>query len=193
MTRLAELLGVSLEQLRVSAPRSTNRRRPPGWIVREPPGSTDAAASALNPDSINAPEDYLLAAALQKPELREFAMGVSEEQFRDPVNRAIFTMLKDWDTLEDAALSGDGDIAEKIERLRRRMLPPTDHQEMVDAISDCVLRLHQRHIRTIKAEENRLLPTDGKALPDDPQQAAALAQRLVETNVRLKHLFARRS
>ena len=193
LTRLAGLLGVSLEQLRMSAPRSTYRRRSPGPMDREPPGANEAAASALNPDSVNAPEDYLLAAVLQKPELREYAMGVSEEQFRDPVNRAVFTILKDSDTLEDAALSGVGDIADKIERLRNRALPPMDHREMVDAISDCVLRLHQRHIRTIKAEENRLLPTDGKALPDDPQQAAALAQRLVETNDRLQHLFARRS
>ena len=82
---------------------------------------------------------------------------------------------------------------EKIERLRNKILPPTDQKEMVEAISDCVQRLHQRHIRTIKAEENRLLPNDGKALPDDPQLAADLAQRLVDTNKQLQHLFARRS
>ncbi len=193
MTRLAGLLGVSLEQLRVSAPRSGYRRRPPGPLDREPPTSVDAVASALNPDSVNAPEDYLLAVVLQKPELREYAMGATEEQFRDPVNRVVFTMLKDSATLEGAAISGEGDVAEKIERLRGKMLPPTDQKEMVDAISDCVQRLHQRHIRTIKAEENRLMPTDGKALPDDPQQAAALAQRLVQTNDRLQHFFARRS
>ncbi|MDA1258401.1 MAG: DNA primase, partial [Chloroflexi bacterium] len=192
MTRLAGLLDVSLEQLRVSAPRSTGRRRSPSPIDREPPRTNEAVASALNPDSVNAPEDYLLAATLQKPELREYAMGVSEEQFRDPVNRVIFAMLKASETLEDATLSGEGEIADKIERLRRRPMPPTDQREMVDAISDCVLRLHQRHIRTIKAEENRILPTGGKALPEDPEEAAELVHRLIETNIRLKHLFTRR-
>ena len=196
MTRLAALLDVSLEQLRVSAPRTSSARRAAGVLLREPPGSrssSDAVASALNPDSANAPEDYLLAVVLQNPDMHEYAMGVSEEQFRDPVNRVVFTMLKNSARLDDPTLSEEGDVMEKIERLRGKSLPPTDQTEMVDAISDCVQRLHQRHIRTIKAEENRLLPNDGKALPDDPQQAADLAQRLVDTNKQLQHLFARRS
>jgi hypothetical protein len=165
-------------------------------LNREPTreqGPNDAVASALNPDSSNAPEDYLLAVVLQKPELREYAMGASEEQFRDPVNRVVFTMLKDSATLGGASLSGEDGVAEKIERLRGKMLPPTDHNEMVEAISDCVLRLHQRYVRTIKAEENRLLPNDGKALPDDPQQAAALAARLVQTNERMQDIFERQN
>ena len=196
MTRLAALLDVSLEQLRVSAPRTSISRRVAGALLREPPGSrssSDAVASALNPDSANAPEDYLLAVVLQNPEMREYAMGVSEEQFRDPVNRVVFTMLQNSATLEGAGPSGERDVMEKIERLRDKILPPTDQKEMVEAISDCVQRLHQRHIRTIKAEENRLLPNDGKALPDDPQQAADLAQGLLDTNKQLQHLFARRS
>ncbi|HJM53602.1 MAG TPA: DNA primase [Dehalococcoidia bacterium] len=193
MTRLAGLLDVSLEQLRVSAPRTAGARRPQGSLVREPRGSNDAVASALNPESANAPEDYLLAVVLQQPEMREYAFGANEEQFADPVNRVIFTMLKDSATLDRAAFSGEGGVADKIERLRGKMLPITDQREMVEAISDCVQRLHQRHIRRIKAEENRLLPTDGKALPDDPQQAASLAESSVETNRQLQHLFARRS
>ena len=120
-------------------------------------------------------------------------MGISEEHFHDPVNRVVFAMLKNSAMLESTALSGEGDVVEKIERLRDKILPPMDQKEMVEAISDCVQRLHQRHIRTIKAEENRLLPNDGKALPDDPQQAANLAQRLVDTNKQLQHIFARRS
>ena len=125
--------------------------------------------------------------------MREYAMGVSEEQFRDPVNRVVFTMLENSATLELTVPSGEGDVMEKIERLRGKELPPGDQKEMVEAISDCVQRLHQRHIRTIKAEENRLLPNDGKALPDDPQQAADLALGVVDTNKQLQHLFARRS
>jgi DNA primase len=196
MTRLAALLDVSLEQLRISAPRTSISRRAAGALLREPPGSrssSDAVASALNPDSANAGEDYLLAVVLQNPDMREYAMSVSEEQFRDPVNRVVFTMLENSATLEVTALSGEGDVMEKIERLRDKQLPPTDQKEMVEAIYDCVQRLHQRHIRTIKAEENRLLPNDGKALPDDPQQAADLTLRLVDTNKQLQHLFARRS
>ena len=196
MTRLAALLDVSLEQLRVSAPRTSISRRAAGALLREPPGSrssSDAVASALNPDSANAGEDYLLAVVLQNPEMREYAMGVSEEQFRDPVNRVVFTMLENSATLELTVPSGEGDVMEKIERLRGKELPPGDQKEMVEAISDCVQRLHQRHIRTIKAEENRLLPNDGKALPDDPQQAADLALGVVDTNKQLQHLFARRS
>lgn len=195
-TRLAALLDVSLEQLRVSAPRTSIARRAAGTLLREPPGSrssSDAVASALNPDSANAGEDYLLAVVLQNPEMREYAMGVSEEQFRDPVNRVVFTMLENSATLELTVPSGEGDVMEKIERLRGKELPPGDQKEMVEAISDCVQRLHQRHIRTIKAEENRLLPNDGKALPDDPQQAADLALGVVDTNKQLQHLFARRS
>ncbi len=194
MTRLAELLGVSLEQLRISAPRAAPRRQFHAIMDREPRStSSDAVASALNPESINAGEDYLLAVVLQNPQHREYALGATEEQFRDPVNRVIFTMLNDSATLTEQTLSQEGEVGDKIERLRNKSLPPTDQKEMVEAISDCVQRLHQRHIRTIKAEENRLLPTDGRALPEDPQQAAALAQRLVNTNDRLQHLFARRS
>jgi hypothetical protein len=37
------------------------------------------------------------------------------------------------------------------------------------------------------------LPTDGKALPDDPQQAAALAERLVKTNERMQDIFERQN
>jgi len=196
MTRLAELLDVSLEQLKVSVPQTANRRRASAILNREPSrqqSPDDAVASALNPESSNAPEDYLLAVVLQKPELREYAMGASEEQFRDPVNRVVFTMLKDSAMLNGKVLSGEGEVAEKIERLRGKLLPPTDQNEMVEAISDCVLRLHQRYIRTIKAEENRLLPTDGKALPDDPQQAAELAERLVKTNERMQDIFERQN
>ncbi|MEE8363250.1 MAG: DNA primase [Dehalococcoidia bacterium] len=192
LTRLAATLGVTLEQLRASTARpAARRRRRPG--DRGAPAGGETSASALDPASVNAIEDHLLALVLQHDELREYAMGAADEQFRDPVNGAIFTLLGDSARLDDAARAGEGGVAEKIERLRARRLPPMDQRDKVSAVSDCVRRLHQRHIQMLKAEESKMLPESGQPLSSDPDEAEALATLIVESTMRLRDLFARRS
>ena len=66
-------------------------------------------------------------------------------------------------------------------------------RDKVNAVSDCVRRLHQRHIQMLKAEESKMLPESGQPLSSDPEEAEALATLIVDSTMRLRDLFARRS
>ncbi len=47
--------------------------------------------------------------------------------------------------------SADEDLSGLIDRLRARPLPPTDQPTMVEDITHCVRRLHERYLRFLKS------------------------------------------
>jgi hypothetical protein len=127
---------------------------------------------------------------LAHDELREYATELPEEVFTDAANRSVFTAWKASGTLERFRESVGADLAERVEHLRARLLPPMDQRARVAAVSDCVRRLHERHLRKLKSQEARAF-ADPSVTDDSPETRALIDRRSLETNERLRNLFAR--
>ncbi|MBI2965562.1 MAG: DNA primase [Chloroflexi bacterium] len=184
---LAGRLGVTPEQLKASAGRARAQRRRTTPAQRAPQAASEAA---LTTESDTALEQYLLTMVLSHEELREYASELPEEVFVDAANRTVFTAWKTSGTLERFRESVGADLAERIEHLQSRLLPPMDQRARVAAVSDCVRRLHERHLRRLKSQEARAF-ADPSVADDSPETRALIERRSLETNERLKNLFAR--
>ena len=188
LTRLAEHVDVSVEVLRANASRmrpARHRRQP---RPSQPDGNAPAAALV---EAGDAPlEEHLLALLLSYPDLRDYAEGLPEEAFQEPANRALFTALKLSDTIDRLKDSVDDDTALHADRLGEKPLPPTDLATRVADALEVVPRLHERHLRALKAQEERVRgDIDSGDVPDETR--ALIDQQTLDTNERLKHLFAR--
>ena len=199
VTRLAGRLGVTEERLRANAGRTGPRRlaqaavrvrRSPAGKMAASPGDGGSAAPEASMDS--GLEEHLLTLVLTYQELREYAVDLPEEVFVDPTLRALFTAWKATDTIERLRDLVDPELAQRADQLASIPLPPSDQMTRVADVSECVHRLHERHLRGLKAQEQRLRPDiDSGAVPQETR--SLIDQRSLETNERLRQLFTRHS
>ncbi|MBI4305761.1 MAG: DNA primase [Chloroflexi bacterium] len=186
LTVLAGRLGVTIEQVRASAGRIRAQRR-----RREAaPAGSRISEQALEAGAETAPEGYLLTLLLAYDDLREYARELPEEVFVNPGNRAVFTAWRASNIIEKLRETVGPELADRIEHLQARSLPPMDQRARVAAVSDCVHRLHELHLRRLKAQEARALAELG-ASDGTPEIKALIEKRSLETNERLKDLFKR--
>ena len=188
LTRLAALVDVSIEALRANATRMRPVPR------RRGPRPAAADSRAMSPTVVEGTErtleEYLLALLLAYPHLRDYTEGLPEEAFLAPANRALFTAIRASDTIDGLRESVDEDIAQHADRLGEKSLPPTDQATRVADALEAVRRLHERHLRALKSQEERLRgDVDSGDVPDETR--ALIDQQTLDTNERLKHLFAR--
>jgi DNA primase len=210
LTLLARKMGVREERVRAMLVRpaaSPARRDRPRQTERVERLAASQVAAALASSDDDAIEDHLLALVLQREELREYALAVPEEHFRNSTNREIFILwrggppaagpaLRSFDKLrtaqdQDGAFTAplpDNPLSGKIERLQRRALPPTDHLQRVEAINQCVRRLRERHLRFLKTLEEKAFSES--APPHDRERQEALYQRALDSNSRLRQVFS---
>ena len=138
-------------------------------------------------------EEYLLSLILSFPDLREYVSDLPDDVFADAGTRALFTAWKGLETSDTMDLlqdSTDPDLAQRLEHLLNRPLPPSDQSVRVADALECVRRLHERHLRRLKAQEARVrTEVDGGAVPEETR--ALIDQQALETNERLRQLFAR--
>jgi len=193
LTELSERLDITVEQLRSNASqiRTTQARRQPRaraqptQIPKEGPLAQSGAAATL--------EEHLISLVIAYPDLSEFADDLPEEIFEDAENRALFALWRTSDTIDKLKTSLTPDLEERLDQITGRELPPADQPNRVADISECVHRLHERHLRLLKSQEVRVLEDMATGTDDGEvdQTQEIVAGNALETNDRLKNLFVR--
>ena len=193
---LAERLEVPLDTLRASVIRPAGpqprRRTTPG---EGPQGGAEQATASpfarLDHDPV---EEYCLALLLRYPDLWEYAENVTEDMFRRPENREIFSSYLaaaphsapegelDGEYLE-AAPEG---IREQLEALMRKTLHPLDMLKRRRAFGDVVARLEERSIRQQKRDEQDRFADSTDGLSDEDHRAAAALNERLKRNERMR-------
>ena len=178
LQKVAEALGVSDEALRASL--GTLRPRP---SRRQP--DAEVSASALAEDPEHSLEDYTLSLLLSRPELRERAAGFSPENFNKMEDRELFTRWLGCTTMEELAAEVEDPLRMHLSRLMEKSQVPTDRRDSEAALSQCLRRLEERHLRRL--QESLLASEDGEGPP-----AKEIEAQVAEVNSQLKAVFARR-
>ena len=186
---LATHLGVTQETLRatIGRPVGTGRNRP------RAPRRQVATASPFAKLERDPLEDYCLALLLRHRELEGAAGDLRPEYFKRLENREIFSQ---WtrespargDETPLAAIQAviDEELAEHLEHLVQKVLPPLDQQRRLTAFQDAASRLEERYLRELKAEEELRFT---EAPPDVIEETHG---EVLEVNQRLKSNQARR-
>lgn len=178
LTNLANLLGVTTDGLKSSRTEIGNDQGNDNPILTS--GLKDTSGDSL--------ERHLLSLVLNYPDLREYAIAVPPEQFHQSGHRAIFDAWRGSTKLDRQFNSMDEPMAELIVELKTVHLPPADQETMVQDITHCVLRLHERHLRYLKFEEERVF---GDMPTNSDKRRAELEAQSLETNAGLKAIFAK--
>ena len=180
ITRIENLLGIPRERL----PRPPKRRRP---AARAAPLAVADEFRDADPDE---PEAYSLALVFANPQLREYALAVPEEHFLNSAYRAAFTLWKRSNTMDSLMESADEDLADLIDRLRARPLPPADQPTMVEDITHCVRRLHERYLRFLKSQEEGILASSARDPRADIEEVDRRSSEILRSGDSLRKVFA---
>jgi len=112
--------------------------------------SSDQVAEVLNMTGGDALEEHLLALVLQLDDLREYAIAMPPEFLQQSDNRALFTAWQSSPKLGEISHELGEDLTQKSHRLLEHKLPPSDQARRVEDVTQCVMRLRERHFRQIK-------------------------------------------
>ncbi len=189
-TLLARKMGVPEERVRAMLNRpaaGAGPRRAPHRQQREERLAASQVAAALGAAPEDAIEDHLLALLLAYPDLREYALAVPPEHFRDAAAREVFAA---WSRSPETGMPQppiDDPLASKIEHLKNAVLPPSDQLQRVEAVSQCVRRLRERHLRLMKTLEMQAFSGPRDQISE--QQMEDLLRRATEADSRLRQVF----
>ncbi len=98
-------------------------------------------------------EEHLLSLVLQQEDLREHAVAMPTEFFHATDNRALFTAWQSSSTLGEIAHELGEELTKKAHLLTERELPPSDQARHIEDVTQCVMRLRERHFRRIKKQQ----------------------------------------
>ena len=186
LQKVAGVLDVSEERLRLSLGRLRPRpsRRPPRQPQEQPPEAQEAenGAPALAPDAEHSLEDYTLSLLLRRPELRESAADFSPENFNKMEDRELFTRWLVYNTMDELIAALDEPLRAHLSGLMERSQAPTDRSESRAALSQCLRRLEERHLRRL--QDSILASHDGEGPP-----AKEIEARVAQVNAQLKSVF----
>ena len=172
-SNIAKLAGVSEQRLktivdkpspvsrtrRSSAPNRGNRSQ----FLDEGRISSEQATEVLASSSGDPLEEHLLSLVLQLEDLREHAVAMPPEFFHESDNRALFTAWQSSHTLGEISHELGDELTEKAHRLAERELPPSNQARHVEDVTQCVMRLRERHFRRIKKlQTERLKELEGE-------------------------------
>ena len=182
LRKVARALGVSDEALRASLgalrPRTPRRQQGP------PQQTPEVSASALADDPEHSLEDYTLSLLLDRQELKERIAGFSPDNFHKIEDRELFTQWLSSSTMDELAAALDESLQSHLSRLTRKSRVPTDRRESEAALSQCMQRLEERHLRRL--QESLLASDDGDGPP-----AKEIEAQVAEVNSQLKAVFDR--
>ncbi|NQW20223.1 MAG: DNA primase [Chloroflexi bacterium] len=158
----AKLVGVTEQRLKsiVDKPRllsrsrsrsnSSARRGNKSQFVDTGRISSQQVTEVLGSSGGDPLEEHLLTLVLQREDLREFALAMPPEFLHETDNRALFTAWQSSSTLDEISHELGDELTEKAHRLVERELPPSDQARYVADVTQCVMRLRERHFRGIK-------------------------------------------
>ncbi len=204
---ISKLAGVTEQRLKsiVDKPRSTSRKGPRsgfgngarrnGSFKRGNSSqfmdsgriSSEQVSEVLNTTGGDALEEHLLALVLQLEDLREHAIAMPPEFLHHSDNRALFTAWKSSSNLGEISHELGEDLTEKAHRLAEHELPPSDQARHVEDVTQCVMRLRERHFRQIKKSQTERF----KELEGD--EAAELLDQSLLPNENLRKVMTGRA
>ncbi|MBT3864161.1 MAG: toprim domain-containing protein [Chloroflexi bacterium] len=210
---ISKLAGVTEQRLKsiVDKPRSTSRKGSRSGLVGfgnntrrnasfkrgnssqfMDPGriSSDQVSEVLNTTGGDALEEHLLALVLQLDDLREHAIAMPPEFLHQSDNRALFTAWQSSAKLGGISPELGEDLTEKAHRLAEHELPPSDQARHVEEVTQCVMRLRERHSRKIKVLEKERLE-EYKEL--DSEEAEELLRQSLLPNENLRKAMTGRA
>ena len=129
--------------------------------------SSHQVTEVLGSSSGDPLEEHLLSLVLQLDDLREHAVVMPAEFLHSTDNRALFTAWQSSSTLGEISHELGAELTEKAHRLTERVLPPSDQARHVEDVTQCVMRLRERHFRRIKIQQTeRLKELDGEEIQE---------------------------
>jgi len=157
-TSVAKLAGVSEQRLKTIVDMPSNRQRRKASYRKGNKSqfldsgriSSDQITEVLDSSASDALEEHLLSLVLQIDDLREHAVAMPPEFLHESDNRALFTAWQSSSTLGEISHELGDDLTEKAHRLAERELPPSDQARHIEDVTQCVMRLRERHFRRIK-------------------------------------------
>ncbi len=178
--KLATLLGVSEKTLIGMAARLHRTRSEKASKAENKPVTPAYFGDRL--------EEYCLCLLLQHPELRDKANELEPEHFERSENREIFMAWSNTLNPDELlVIISNIDLQEHAKALCTKVLPPAEEKDWEKALTDCIRRLDERRLLNLKIQEESLLSdaeSEGRS-----EDIAALQQRGVEINLRLKESF----
>ena len=168
----ATLAGVSEQRLKsiVDKPRTSQRRTASGRRTGNRPQavgtrriSSEQVNDVIQSSGGDTLEEHLLSLLLQREDLREHAIAMPAEFLHQSDNRALFTAWLSSSKIGDISHELGEDLTEKAHRLAESELPPSDQARHVEDVTQCVMRLRERHYRRIKElQTERLKELEGE-------------------------------
>jgi hypothetical protein len=126
------------------------------------PGQVSAALE--QGDSL---EEHMLSLVMQIDDLREYAIEMPDEYFHESENRALFNAWQGSSKLAENVEELGPDLMERAQELHNRELPPSNQARHVDDITQCIMRLKERHFRLVKKlEAGRFKEIEGQETED---------------------------
>ena len=181
--KLADTLGVTREQLQASIGklRPAGRERPPARAQTNAPPS-DTTVSPLASGDREPLEEFVLAALLHWPELKDAVEDHTPEEFRRTENRELFTQWLAAGTMDELRNHLDDTLLDHLTHLVERDLKPTNRQSAPKAIRQALTRLEQGYLRDRQAEILESLEP-GASPPKDVEDS------IVNVNAKLKESY----
>lgn len=154
----ATLVGVTDQRLKsiVDRPRTSQHRASVRGVGnrRQTVGarriSSEQVNDVIHSSSSDTLEEHLLSLLLQREDLREHAIAMPPEFLNQPDNRALFTAWQSSSKIGEISHELGEELTEKAHRLAESELPPSDQAIHVEDVTQCVMRLRERHYRRIK-------------------------------------------
>ena len=184
--RLADALGVPLATLEAAVARPQAQAQARRAATRAAASESEAAPFETQLHDTLA--EHFLAILLRWPDLRRLVHELDPQTFGRWEDRQLFTSWLRYSTLEGLTEHIQGEVRPRAEYLLALPLPSLDLRQREQAVTDCLRRLEERRLRSLKEEEALLLAQStgdavSPAVPED------LSERAIDTNQRLKELF----
>ena len=139
-------------------------------------------------------EDYYLAWIIQEPKLTLECAEVLPEYFSRPENREIIVQLHKVGSKNYAAYGAtwlreslQPELIVQLESLLGKSLPQLDRKNVILAINNTILRLEERYLRELKAEEAiRFLEIGNEPLPVNNADSTLSTNKKIRENELLR-------
>lgn len=191
LERLGGLLGINrhtleevLQRQRLSLLRSTTSKNQRHRSQEESP-QVYVATAAFKQDQLEA---FSLALLLRDPELKEFAETLQPEYFHESENREIYLKWVECSIIEQLRELVDTPLQEHLNILIDHDFPAMDQKERAEALSHCVRRLEERHLREVRTH----IATSLSHALEEGEDATEVTQELRKQDERLRELFSTR-
>ncbi len=184
LQKLARAVAVD-EAVLASALRQT-RPKAPG------PRRAASPAPAASPVPRTAPGDqlaeYCLYLLFTCPDLRGHACDLQVDLFPRSEDRELFLAWRDAEDPGSLREATGPTLAEHLDAIMSRSLPPLAPEGQKRALEECCNRLKERQLRDSKAKEQaRISAIEAAGLPDELQE---IHEKAVMTNAQLREVFS---